>query len=188
MDGKAIATLIVTIALAFVGYLVKYINDLAIARRKDKLERINSQLKNLYGPLYATGKASEIAWKAFRTRYRPGKSFFGSEPPPSDEELAAWRLWMAEVFMPLNLRLEKTIVENGDLILEEHMPECFLSLCAHVAAYKPVMKNWQSGEYSEHISSSNYPTDLLKYVESSYFELKRRQAALLGASSSKETS
>jgi hypothetical protein len=180
MDGKTIVTLLVTVALAFVGYLVKYVNDLAIARRKDKLERVNLQLKNLYGPLYATGRASEIAWQAFRSRYRPGKAFFGTQPAPNDDELAAWRLWMSEVFMPLNLRLEKTIVENGDLIIEEQMPECFLSLCAHVAAYKPVMKNWQSGDYSQLMSVSNYPDDLLKYVESTYSELKHTQAALLG--------
>jgi len=51
MDSKTIATLLVTVTLALIGFLVKYINDLAIARRKDKLERVNLQLKNLYGPL-----------------------------------------------------------------------------------------------------------------------------------------
>ncbi len=180
MDGKTVATLIVTVSLALVGYLVKYINDIAIARRKDTLERVNLQLKNLYGPLYTTGRAAEIAWQAFRSRYRPGKAFFGTQPPPNDEELAAWRLWMSEVFMPLNLRIEKTIIENGDLIIEQQMPECFLSLCAHVAAFKPVLKKWQSGDHSELMSLSNYPNDLLKYIESSYSELKRKQAALLG--------
>ena len=181
MDSKTIATLLVTVTLALIGFLVKYINDLAIARRKDKLERVNLQLKNLYGPLYATTQASEIAWQAFRTRYRPGKPFFRSQPPPNDEELAAWRIWMAEVFMPMNLRLEKTIVDNGDLIMEKSMPECLLRVCSHVAAYKPVMKKWQSGDYSEFLSLSPYPEDLLGYVESSYSELKAKQAALLGS-------
>jgi hypothetical protein len=180
MDGKTIATLIVTIVIAFIGFIVKYINDVAVARRKDKLERVNLQLKNLYGPLYATLQASEITWRAFRSSYRPGKAFFGTEPPPTDEELAAWRLWMAEVFMPLNLRLEKTIVENGDLIIEKEMPECFLRLCAHVAAYKPVLKKWESNDFSEHSSVNNFPTDLSQYVESSYSYLKNRQEALLG--------
>jgi len=58
------------------------------------------------------------------------------------------------------------------------MPECLLRLCSHVAAYKPVMKKWQSGDCSEFLSLSPYPEDLLGYVESSYSELKAKQAAL----------
>lgn len=180
MDSKTVIPILVAIALAFVGYFAKYANDIVIARRKDRLERVNLQLRNLYGPLYTIGKASEIAWLAFRSRCRPGGSFFGKAPPPTEEELAAWRLWMAEVFMPLNLRLEKTIVENGDLIIEKKIPDCFIRLCAHVAAYKTVMKKWQSNDFSELTSVSNYPTDLLEYVESSYLELKRQQTVLLG--------
>ena len=181
MDRKTIITLLVTVVLALIGFLVKYVNDLAIVRRKDRLERINLQLKNLYGPLYATAHASEIAWQAFRSVYRPGKSFFRTQPPPNEEELAAWRLWMVEVFMPLNLRLERVIVDNGDLIMEKQMPDCLLRLCSHVAAYKPVMKRWQDGDYSEFLSLSPYPEDLLEYVESCYSELKVKQAALLGS-------
>lgn len=182
MGDKTIITLTVTVGLAFLGFIIKYLNDVAIARRRDRLDRINQQLKYLYGPLYATRHVSHIAWEAFRSRYRPGKRFFRSEPPPSKDELAAWRLWMTEVFMPLNLRLEKTIVENGDLIIEKEMPECFLRLCAHVAAYKPVIRKWQSGDYSEHMSMSAFPTkDLNKYIDSSYARLKNDQAALLGA-------
>jgi hypothetical protein len=180
MDDKTIVTLAVTIGLTFIGYIVKYLNDVSVARRKDKLERINQQLRNLYGPLYTTTQANGSAWRAFRSRYRPGKSFFGSQPPPNEEELAAWRLWMSEVFMPLNLRLEKIIVENGDLIIEEEMPACFLNLCAHVAAYKPVIKRWESGDYQEFLSLSLFPDDLGRYAEVSYTQLKGEQAKLLG--------
>jgi hypothetical protein len=181
MDWKTTITLLVTVALALVGYLIKYLNDLVIVRRKDRLERINLQLKNLYGPLYATAHASETAWQAFRSAYRPGKPFFYSTPPPNEEELVAWRLWMVEVFMPLNLRLEKVIVDNGDLIMERQMPDCLLRLCAHVAAYKPVIKKWQAADYSEHMSLSPYPEDLLQYVESCYSTLKAKQSVLLGS-------
>ena len=83
--------------------------------------------------------------------------------------------------MPLNLRLERTVVDNADLIMEERMPDCLLRLCAHVAAYKPVMKKWQSEDHSEFLSLSPYPEDLLEYAESSYSELKAKQAALLGS-------
>jgi hypothetical protein len=179
MDYKTLVPLIITIFLAFIGFIAKYVNDVIIAQRKDKLERINHQLKNLYGPLYAINEASEIAWKEFRSIYRPDAiSFFGTVPPPTEEELIAWRLWMSEVFMPLNLRIEKAIVENGDLIIEKEMPKCFISLCAHVAAYKPVIKKWESGDYSEHVSLSNFPKDFRSYIKSSYMDLKEQQAKL----------
>jgi hypothetical protein len=43
------------------------------------------------------------------------------------------------------------------------------------------MKKWQAGDHSEFVSLSPYPEDLLEYAESSYSELKVRQAALLGS-------
>jgi hypothetical protein len=185
MDGKTTATLIVTIALAFISYIVKYLNDLAIARRKDQLDRINSQLRNLYGPLYAIDQATDIAWKAFRSRYRRNCPFFGTSPPPTEDDLAAWRLWMLEVLMPLNLIMEKAIVENADLIIENEMPACFLKLIAHTAAYKPVLRKWKDGDYSEHLSLSVFPTDLRPYVESAYLKLKNDRATLIGKRKSK---
>jgi hypothetical protein len=180
MDGKTIATLIVTVAVAFVGLIVKYLNDIAFARRKDRLERINLQLRNLYGPLYAIDQATNIAWKAFRSRYRKDQAFFGSNPPPTEADLAAWRLWMLEVFMPLNLVMEKAIVENADLIIENEMPDCFLELIAHIAAYKPVTRKWQDGDYSEYLSMSAFPKGLRPYVETSYIKLKNDRATLIG--------
>jgi hypothetical protein len=180
MDLKTTVTLLVTIALAFVGYIVKYVNDIAVARRKDRLDRLNLQLKGLYGPLYAFDKATNIAWRAFRREYRPGRPFFDLVQPPSERDLAAWRLWMTEVLMPLNLLMEKTIVENADLLIENEMPPCFINLIAHIAAYKPVLRKWCERDYSEHLSMTAYPTDLTQYVESCYLALKKERAALLG--------
>ena len=37
-------TTLVTIVLALIGYAAKYLNDLAIARRRDRLDRVNAQL------------------------------------------------------------------------------------------------------------------------------------------------
>jgi len=181
MEDKTMATLIVTIVIAIIGFVVKYVNDVAVARRKDKLERVNLQLKNLYGPLYAMSESSKIAWKKFRSKYRPTGSFFGTSTPPSLEDLKAWRLWMSEVFMPLNLKKEKTIVENGDLIIEKEMPQCFIEFCAHVAAYKPVIKKWESGDYSEYLSANNFPVEFDKYVKKSYETLKDEQSNLLNS-------
>ena len=111
--------------------------------------------------------------------YRPNKTFFHSEPPPNEEELAAWRLWMSEVFIPLNLQMERAIIENGDLIIGEGMPKCFVDLCAHVAAYKPVIKKWELGDYSTNKSEIAFPEELRPYVTEMYLKLKTEQAKLV---------
>ncbi len=87
---------------------------------------------------------------------------------------------MSEVFMPLNLRMEKIIVENADLFLDDEMASPLLVLCAHVAAYKPVLKKWGQGDFSENTSKVNFPPDLLDYAEACFKRLKQEQAALLG--------
>ena len=71
MDRSYIATLSVTILLALLGYLVTYGNNLRLAQRKDRLERVERQLRDLYGPLLSTAEASTRIWNAFRGRYRP---------------------------------------------------------------------------------------------------------------------
>ena len=32
-----------------------------------------------------------------------------------------------------------------------------MHLCAHVAAYKPVMKRWEMNDFSDHLSLSEFP-------------------------------
>ena len=48
MDDKTFYTLLVSVVLAIVGLMGSYVNDLRVAERKDRLERINSQLAERY--------------------------------------------------------------------------------------------------------------------------------------------
>ncbi len=169
--------------IAILGFAAKYVNDVRLARRKDALDRVNKQLADLYGPMLACASASSIAWQEFRRRYRPGRPYFDDDPPPSPGELEAWRLWITEVFMPLNLRIEKAVMEHADLLRESEMPLCLRELCAHISAYKLVLKRWQNGDHSEHTSVVNYPPDVDEYARRSYDALKAEQGRLLGLTS-----
>jgi hypothetical protein len=60
-SARFVVTTAAAIPLAGVGYFAKYRNDLEIARRKDRLDRVNRQLSELYGPLYAHLSASDAA-------------------------------------------------------------------------------------------------------------------------------
>ena len=63
---QALITTTVTVLLAFLGYIAIYLNNLQMSRRKDRLERVNKQLSELYGPMFSLTHASSIAWKWFR--------------------------------------------------------------------------------------------------------------------------
>jgi hypothetical protein len=83
MSAEAIA-LILTALLALTGYVVKYLNDLRLAVRKDRLDRVNRQLSDLYGPLFALDRAGYRLWQVFPGRY--GRDFWGGStirPPRS---------------------------------------------------------------------------------------------------------
>jgi hypothetical protein len=165
------------------GFLAKAVYDLWAARRKDRLERVNQQLRLLYGPLYALNQAGNHAWVAFRIRVRPGVSFFRGSPPPTDEDLRAWRTWMNTVFRPNHEEMLSIITKNSDLLIESDLPNALQLFCAHVASYKAVFAEWDKGNFSYHTAVLKYPTqELAQYLEQSYQRLKEGQAQLLGSS------
>ncbi len=181
MDKGLIVTTGVTVALAFIGYLITYANNLRLSQRKERLDRINRQLAELYGPLFALTYASEMAWRAFRSKHRPGRAYFGEGEPPTDEELKVWRLWMSTVFMPNNVKMYEIIQSKSDLLVESDMPKCLLELCTHVTTYQAVIKKWEDNDFSEHTSLIEYPTQsLLEYTQRSFQRLKAEQEELIG--------
>jgi hypothetical protein len=122
---------LVGVLVAAIGYFAKYATDLRLAQRNDRLERINQQLIEFYGPLLACTQSSEESWHAFRKRHRPGTgSFWRSDPPPTREDVLVWRLWITTVFMPVNERITQLVFERADLIVEPEMPRCLLAVCA----------------------------------------------------------
>jgi hypothetical protein len=182
------AAIVVTVLLALLGYVVKYFNDLRLAQRKDRLDRVNRQLSDLYGPLFALNAAANRLWDEFtRLHATPGSAWFwDTSKPPAVEQADAWRLWMTTVFTPLNAQMRDAVVEHADLLRdEEGMPSCLLDLCAHVAGYETVLERWRRGEFDpldlrDNTSVINYPAaELTRYVEAAYAELKREQAGLL---------
>jgi hypothetical protein len=174
-------TTVVTIGLAFTGYLVTYLNGLRLAQRAQRLDRISKQLGELYGPLYGLTDAETAVWRVFRSNVRPGTHFFDADDPPTEADLEAWRLWMTTVFAPINNRMYELVLTKSDLLIETEMPQCLRDLCAHVVGYQLVMRKWEGGDYSAQMSFLPFPqADLLTYVATSYNALKTEQAHLLG--------
>lgn len=181
MDVKTSAPLAVSIILALLGYVATYLNSLRLARRKDRIDRLDRQLRELYGPLYALTVSADKAWHAFRSQIgRPTGSFWNAAQPPSEAERNDWCLWMREVLMPINLRLETVLLEHADLLDRPEMPASFLDLLAHVASYKAVLKAWEHGDFSRYVAILDYPVAVNSYARDEYLRLKRRQQLELG--------
>jgi hypothetical protein len=186
------AVALVGVFAAVIGYFVTYRTNLRLAQRNDRLERINSQLGEFYGPLLALTRSSDQSWQAFRKRYRPpgSESFWKSDPPPTKEEAIAWRLWMTTVFMPVHQRMMELVLNRAHLIEEPEMPPSLLTLCAHVNGYQAILKEWETGEIStereDNISIVNFPgQELAEYAATAFSRLKAEQAELLGSTAKK---
>jgi hypothetical protein len=75
------------------------------------------------------------------------------------------------------------VTRHADLLDETEVPNCLLTLVAHVAAYQAVIKGWEEGDYSQVTSLVEFPRESLQnYIEDSFRKLKQRQAKLLGES------
>jgi hypothetical protein len=165
---------IVTVILAFAGYLGTIISTRMRDHRRDKLRLVNKRLNEFYGPLYVASQAGNIAYRSLLKKQGKSQSF-----PILDDEMKEWVLWMTTIFMPLNDVREKIIIEKAYLIIEEQMPRCLLDFVTHVVGYKAVLAKWADGDYSERRSTIGWPPEFDGYVERSYQALKTRQTHLL---------
>lgn len=182
-DWKIILPAIVAIFVAFTGFIIKFINDIILAKRKDKLDRINKQLSDFYGPLYSLRKSSNVAWAAFRKKNKPTGAYFGNPNSPTNEEdIEIWKHYMIYVFMPINDKIYDIIVNKSDLLIENEMPKCLLDLISHIVIYKAVIKNWEKGNNNEFTSTSNFPLEVDDYIFKSFEKLKKEQYKIINKS------
>ncbi|MFD8078711.1 hypothetical protein ACFV3E_39400 [Streptomyces sp. NPDC059718] len=175
--------LVVTIGLAFVGYVVTYLNGLRLSQRQERLARVNRQLSDFYGPLFALTEANSRSFRAFKERNaRPdGRSPFVHETPPTEEELAEWRLWVTTVFLPNIQAMRDLVIRHADLLTEAEMPPILLHLCAHVSGYEITAARWTQGNHEHHLSLVSFPSEeLATYAQHGFAGLKTEQARLLG--------
>ena len=177
-------TVLVGIFLALAGYLATYVSNRLLAQRQAQLERINSQLNSLYGPLLADQALSKAAWKAYE-EMAEGK-WWDEGRPPDNEQSAQWQALMAKVFHPANRRMVECVKANAALLLEDDMPECLINLAAHSAAYDILTVRWARPQFvaarrENLVVPRKFPGDELeKYVRESFTKLKHDQLELLG--------
>jgi hypothetical protein len=167
------------ICVAVLGAFLSYLYARRQERRKARLERLNAQLQEFYGPLYALFEANRIAHLEFVKTLREGTTTLFDEKvePLSEEELRLWRLWAESAHQHRSIPAYKVIINKAHLLIEDKMPPCLLQFCAHKAGYDVVIERWKQGDYTEHLSVVRHPGDALHdYLQRSFIELKRKQA------------
>lgn len=165
---------VLTVIVAFAGYIITSWSAHILARRRDKLDLVNKRLNEFYGPLYVASEAGNIAYRSLLSKQ--GKT---QSEPITDNDLKDWVLWIRTIFIPLNEIREKIIIENAHLIIEEKMPQCLLDFVTHVVGYKAVLRKWAEGDYSERRSTIGWPPEFDIYVRNSYAALKAEQMRLM---------
>lgn len=179
MDLNTALTLLVTVGLALVGYLY----TLFLARRKDRLKRINRQLSDLYGPLYALSSTGAHVWASFRSQHRPQKgSFWKPGSTVEDKDADAFRLWIQSVFMPLNRQMMDLVVNRADLLEGTEIPKCLLDLCAHISSYEALLVQWEHGDHAANEPIVNFPRrELHEFAVKEFCRLKKEQDVILNS-------
>jgi len=169
--------------LAGGGYLFTYYNSKLSKEREAQIDRVNEQVRDLYGPLLSCITASRSAYEAMMRQHSPDgtpESFIkATRQDPEGPEAKAYRHWMKEVLQPLNEKAVDAIVNHIDLLESNHVEPLLLKLVAYVNTTKVLMSRWEGGNYSEW-SAISYPDELLQYVQLEFKKIKERQAALLG--------
>jgi hypothetical protein len=176
--------LLITIGLAFCGYIVAFLNGAHVAKRKDRLELLNKQMANFYGPLYVASHVGRAAVTAFFTSIGIKLDIDKDLPlknPLTKEQEVEYRIWVENVLMPINDWCEKLMRENAHLIREKRMPKCILDFFGHVSVYRAVIAKWEKKDFSQIYSAIPFPNELHSYATKSYNELKDEQLGLINS-------
>ena len=180
MDFQTTVTIITSVLLAIAGFLFAYFNNLSLEKKKNRLERVNKQLNDFYGPLLAVVQSNQLAWDNFIAKYDNNPDFYKKKENPAPQQVAEFHHWMTTVFMPNNERLYEIIINQTSLLEEDRIPKVLLKLVAHVLEFRIIMdeRKDEFGEVTE--TRSKYPAkELLEYCEKKFKTLKTEQSKLI---------
>lgn len=180
-----VISLTITILLALGGYLITYYQHLQLTRRKEKLDLINKQLDEFYGPLYVSTQASKEAFQVYLhtvEQIKKSKSDESFDLMLSPSELwftPEWRAWFTDIIYPILIYSDTVILQKAYLIREKELPECLLRFVAHMASFRRVIKTWEQGDFTEGGPLIKFPQEINEYAAKSYQTLKSEQLKLI---------
>jgi hypothetical protein len=170
------AASILVAAAVFVGNIVVQARN---ERRQTVLARVDAQIHDLYGPLFALMTVNERLWTTMRATMLPDSGRRHSDVL-TQRESEEWRSWLQQVLMPTNIKMRDAIMRHADLMIGDNMPTVLQDFCAHVASYEVVLARGDGPDEPVGRPLVPHPgTPFAEYVRTSFAALKSRQATLL---------
>jgi hypothetical protein len=177
-------------------------------RRTDRLNRINQQLSQLYGKLSILYEIGMRDWCSFIEQHGNDSKMYAREfvrffpngenvddlPPPTAEQLKAYRKWLKTLFTKTNEKMLEVIYANADLVIGKSMPQVLILFAQHVSSMRLLQVTLEEEEHKEESGSKSailddwkeyvklmapYPGDTGYYIGACFEVLKEEQERLL---------
>jgi hypothetical protein len=171
--AAAVITASASVLVAVLVFIFNQYAQIQQERRQIRLARVNSQLRDLYGPLNALVDVNERIWEALRQSSLPAQ-----EERRPGEGTEGWRRWQDNALMPINRKMRDLIIEHADLLVDTEVPRPLGDFCAHVESVEIVMAAEKRG-LDEHALVAHPGASYVAYVHRSFEHLKRAQQCLL---------
>ncbi|MBK0374732.1 hypothetical protein ACF07U_10165 [Streptomyces californicus] len=170
------------IVIAILAYWLNHRSEVDRSLRKERINWVSSQLKDLYGPLLVLAETNERAWREYRRTYFPPDPEESSEGSLTESMSTLWHIWVENFFAPRAQQIREIVTARGDLIIEREMPAVVLEFCAHAATYDALLADWGTTSVNESTLIRHPGSAFLSYVRESYIALKAEQEELLKSS------
>jgi len=163
---------IIVLISGIIGYFIKYYINKRHQKLNRTLEYLDKQINEFYWPLYVLTNAgktlfNEIFDKCDKTGF--------VESPSSKKPVLEWRLWVEEIFIPMNERIEEIIFKKSYLVIEDTIDPCFIEFLDHSAQYKVLVKEWSLDVFLNFHTEKKYPKALKTYIEDRLAKLRKEQ-------------
>ncbi|WP_439812030.1 hypothetical protein [Streptomyces sp. P9-2] len=173
-------TALASVLIAVLAYALNQRGEIRRSKRQAHLDRINSQLRDLYGPLLVLVETNERTWDAFRERHLTSLEERRQAAGLTEEQSRLWRRWVLTVLVPTARQMRDVVLAHGDLFIEDEIPQLVLDFCAHVSSYEVTIVEWEAGE-DGNVLVRHPGEGLARYVRDAYRSLKSAQAKVLKA-------
>lgn len=179
----ALTVAIIGASISVAGWLVEHIlsssADRNLQRLKYKVEFIQKQLEELYGPLTFLILEGRSAFNDLLNQL--GRDYIFPEGQSlSKDDLETWIFWVENDFLPRNSKILDIISSKTHLIDGGELPESWVHFSDHYNSWKIQHKRWlkQRVEYSW-TSEVNFPAEFEEDVIPVFNRLKQDLAKLM---------
>jgi hypothetical protein len=168
-----------TLVIGFISYVYTTLDT----RRRERLEFVRGQIVKLYGPLYTLSETTEDVWKNLGKNRKPD---FNQHPPDIDK-IILWRNLLHNVVLPLNTRIENTLLTSGETIRCPDARKELLQFFSFAESVKLVVAGWKSEDdvrdkimqsEDRNMPGVSYPTKLSHILCVELYALHQREKKL----------